>query len=141
MISNSLMGREKREISSRDLILPSFTNLPSLVTGIHSFSSLPPRPPRPRPRPRPRSPPRPRPPNPPRKPPRSAGAASAIFLICYFHKPKHPQTQTPTNPNTHKPKHPRTPTPTNPNTHTPQHPRTETPTNPQHGRLLRPGAD
>merc|ERR1712192_19853 len=41
MISCSLMGREKRWISSRDLILPSLTRRPSLVTGIHSFSSLP----------------------------------------------------------------------------------------------------
>ena len=53
-IWNSLMGSEKRKISSTDLILPSFTRRPSLVTGIHSsllsFS------PRPRPRPLPRSP-------------------------------------------------------------------------------------
>merc|ERR1719431_232540 len=82
MISCSLMGRDKRYISSRLLIFPSLTSLPSLVTGIHSFSSLPPRP-----RPLPRSPPRPpRPlsPNPPRNPPRSppgAGAASAISLV------------------------------------------------------------
>merc|ERR1719483_717606 len=95
MISCSLMGREKREISSKLLILPSLTRRPSLVTGIHSFSSFP-RPPRPRPRPRPpRSPrprpPRPRSPNPPRNPPRSpppAGAASAIFVCSYLIKCK-----------------------------------------------------
>src|ERR1700761_4044575 len=32
-IWNSLTGREKRYISSIDLILPSFTRRPSLVTG------------------------------------------------------------------------------------------------------------
>merc|ERR1719186_541379 len=39
MISCSLMGREKRYISSKLLIFPSFTRRPSLVTGIQSFSS------------------------------------------------------------------------------------------------------
>merc|ERR1719470_435393 len=50
MISCSLIGREKRYISSKLLILPSFTRRPSLVTGIQSFSSFP-LPPRPLPRP------------------------------------------------------------------------------------------
>merc|ERR1719342_2060573 len=46
MISCSLMGREKRYISSKLLIFPSLTRRPSLVTGTQSFSSFP-RPPRP----------------------------------------------------------------------------------------------
>ena len=59
------MGREKRKISSIDLIFPSFTSRPSLVTGTHSSLSLfsprprpplPPRPPRPLPSPPSRSP-------------------------------------------------------------------------------------
>ena len=51
-------------MSSRDLILFSFTRRPSLVMGTHSLSSSRGRP-RPRPRPRPRSPrPLPKPPRP-----------------------------------------------------------------------------
>lgn len=42
----SLIGRENRKISSMDLIFPSFTRRPSLVTGTHSSFSpdFPPRP-------------------------------------------------------------------------------------------------
>lgn len=36
MISDSIMGREKRQVSSRDLIFMSLTRWPSLVTWIHS---------------------------------------------------------------------------------------------------------
>merc|ERR1719232_2456293 len=78
MISCSLMGREKREISSRLLIFPSLTRRPSLVTGTQSFSSLP-RPPRPPPRPLPRPrplPPLPLSPNPPRNP--------LLYLPCLY---------------------------------------------------------
>ena len=53
-ISASLTGMEKRKISSRELIFPSFTRRPSLVTGVHPASSRPPPRPRPRPLPRPR---------------------------------------------------------------------------------------
>lgn len=64
----TLIGKENKQISSREEILPSFTKRPSLVTGTHSFSvSLPLPRPRPRPRPLPREPPLP---NPPRKLPR-----------------------------------------------------------------------
>lgn len=38
MISDSLMGREKRHISSRDLIFMFLTRWPSLVMGIHFLS-------------------------------------------------------------------------------------------------------
>ena len=45
-IWNSLIGSENKKISSIDLILPSFTKRPSLVTGTHSSFSpdFPPRP-------------------------------------------------------------------------------------------------
>ena len=42
MISNSLIGIENLKISSREFIFPDLTNLPSLVTGFHSSSLLPP---------------------------------------------------------------------------------------------------
>ncbi|CAY79644.1 hypothetical protein WN66_02271 [Saccharomyces cerevisiae] len=40
MIWNSLTGKECKKISSMVVILPALTNLPSLVTGTHPFSSV-----------------------------------------------------------------------------------------------------
>lgn len=38
MISDSFMGKEKKYISSKDLIFLSLTRWPSLVKGLHSLS-------------------------------------------------------------------------------------------------------